>query len=156
MSFKDLLVFVDALPGGDERLDLAANLARRHDAHLTAVHVVRPPEAPGKPDRVYFETILPAALEQPQRDAEALEAAFVDRLRRDGLLGEWRVIRRDSRRQPAVHARYADLIIAGQVREHSRAAGAGAVSRQSSPSSPAARSSSRPMRISGQWSARMC
>ena len=39
MSFKDLLVFVDALPGGPERLDLAVDLARRHDAHLTAVHV---------------------------------------------------------------------------------------------------------------------
>ena len=26
MSFKDLLVFVDALPGGDERLDLAVAL----------------------------------------------------------------------------------------------------------------------------------
>src|SRR5882757_6213355 len=58
MSFKDLLVFVDALPGGDERLDLAVALARQHDAHLTAVHVVRPPEVPGAPGRVYFETVL--------------------------------------------------------------------------------------------------
>ena len=47
MSFKDLLVFVDALPGGDERLDLAVALARQHEAHLTAVHVVRPPRAAG-------------------------------------------------------------------------------------------------------------
>ena len=44
MSFKDLLVFVDALPGGDRRLDLAINLARRYGAHLTGIHVPRPPE----------------------------------------------------------------------------------------------------------------
>jgi nucleotide-binding universal stress UspA family protein len=127
MSFKDFLVFVDALPGGDERLDLAVALARQHDAHLTAVHVVRPPEVPGAPGRVYFETILDTALEQPEREAATLEEAFLERLRREGLLGEWRVIRRDSRDQPAVHARYADLVIAGQVREHSRAAGPGAI-----------------------------
>src|SRR5215471_7976464 len=66
VSFKDLLVFVDALPGGDERLDLAVALARQHEAHVTAVHVVRPPEVPGAPGRVYFETILETALEQPE------------------------------------------------------------------------------------------
>jgi len=127
MSFKDLLVFVDTLPGGDQRLDLAVALARQHEAHLTAVHVVRPPEIPGAPGRVYFETILETALEQPERDVATLEESFRERLRRDGLLGEWRVIRDDSRHQPAVHARYADLVIAGQVREHSRAAGPGAI-----------------------------
>src|SRR5258707_304917 len=69
MSFKDLLIFVDALPGSDQRIDLAVALARQHDAHLTGVHMVRPPEVPGAPGRVYFETILETALDQPERDA---------------------------------------------------------------------------------------
>jgi hypothetical protein len=83
------------------------------------------PSCRASPTASISRPILPAALEQPERDAEALEATFVDRLRRDGLLGEWRVIHRDSHHQPAVHARYADLVIAGQVREYNRAAGAG-------------------------------
>src|SRR5262249_33257641 len=87
MSFKSLLVLVDTLPGGNERLDLAVALARQHEAHLTAVHVVRPPEVPGAPNRVYFETILETALEQPERDVATLEEAFRERLRREGLLG---------------------------------------------------------------------
>ena len=127
MSFKDLLVFVDDLPGGAERLALAVDLARRHEAHLTGVHVLRPPELPGPASSVYFETALPAALQRPEQAARALEESFADRLRREGVLGEWRVIRRDSRHQPAVHARYADLVIAGQVRDRGRAAGPGAV-----------------------------
>ena len=40
MPLKDILVHLDAAPHSAGRLDLAVDLARRHGAHLTALHVV--------------------------------------------------------------------------------------------------------------------
>lgn len=37
---RDLLVHLDGMERAEARLVLAANLARRHEAHLTALHVI--------------------------------------------------------------------------------------------------------------------
>jgi nucleotide-binding universal stress UspA family protein len=50
MSFKDILVHVDATPASRTRLQLALTLAHRFGAHLSGLHVIPerfPPEVPG-------------------------------------------------------------------------------------------------------------
>jgi hypothetical protein len=39
MALKDLLVYVDQTPSAPRRLQLAIDLARRHQSHLTALFV---------------------------------------------------------------------------------------------------------------------
>ncbi len=40
MALKDILVHLDSSPAAPSRLDYAISLARKHDAHLTALYVV--------------------------------------------------------------------------------------------------------------------
>lgn len=118
MQLKDILVHLDATEQARTRLRLAAELARRHDAHLTGLQVV--------------DIMLPAIagadagggaalgelLEQMRQDALAdaakVEAAFRERLRLDGIAGEWRLVEGITPEIVALHARYADLVVLGQ------------------------------------------
>jgi nucleotide-binding universal stress UspA family protein len=118
MPLKDILVHLDATPAATVRLDLAATLARRHDAHLTALFVVDiglPMLAMADPGggaalAELMEQMRAATLE----DGAIAQAAFRERLRRDALRGEWRQAEGMLREQVALHARYADLAIIGQ------------------------------------------
>jgi hypothetical protein len=44
MSFKDILVHVDATPASRTRIQLALTLARRFDAGLLGLHVIPEPD----------------------------------------------------------------------------------------------------------------
>ncbi len=46
MSYKDLLVVLDAQPTSRERTDLAAVLAERFSAHLVGVYPLPTPQTP--------------------------------------------------------------------------------------------------------------
>jgi nucleotide-binding universal stress UspA family protein len=45
MALKDILVHLDVTPRCTARLEVAANLAARHGAHLTGLHVIDIPSA---------------------------------------------------------------------------------------------------------------
>lgn len=114
MRFKDVLVHLDGTEQAGVRLLVAADLARRHGAHLTGLHVadiVSPVVYAGG-------AVLADLLEGMRRDALAeayrVEAVFRERLRLEGLAGEWRQVEGITREQVALHARYADLVVAGQ------------------------------------------
>jgi nucleotide-binding universal stress UspA family protein len=121
MSVKDLLVNLDTSPRSDTWLSVAAALARQHGAHLSGLYVVDLP-----PPDVFYG--FPSAFMDVQRaedviermraarmeEAATVEAKFRDRLRRDGLAGEWRVVEGDTGEVLALHGRYADLTILGQ------------------------------------------
>jgi nucleotide-binding universal stress UspA family protein len=114
MGYKDLLVHVDNDPGCASRLDVAAALAARHEAHLTGLHAMGWPRVPG-----YLEAeIPPNALDFQRRQLEAAareaEQRFLDRTRRRGVHGEWRVDTGDILFAVKLHARYADLTVVGQ------------------------------------------
>src|SRR5690348_15490334 len=99
MGLKDLLVHIDDARGSDTRLRLAAELARRHGAHLTGLFVIEPPSfagfgMPGGADFAEIETWQAVqAKHHAARLAVAtrLEASFGAALRLVGVAGEWRI-----------------------------------------------------------------
>jgi nucleotide-binding universal stress UspA family protein len=119
VAFKDILIHLDNETRCETRLALAIGLARRYGAHLAGTYVVDipPPElffgaTPylGSPpvqvvERMYEEAVAAAA---------PVEAAFRDRLQREAVEGEWRLVDGNLPATVALHARYADLTIVGQ------------------------------------------
>jgi nucleotide-binding universal stress UspA family protein len=118
MRLKDILVHLDATAQASARLRLAADLARRHEAHLTGLYVVdvvlpalAAADASGG---VAIADLLETMREEALARAAGVEAAFRERLRLDGLAGEWRLVEGAAPEQVALQARYADLLVLGQ------------------------------------------
>jgi nucleotide-binding universal stress UspA family protein len=129
MALKDILVHLDGGPRSMVHLAVAAGLARRHNAHLTALHVIDLPQS----DYLYGAS-MPFAGTGPERLVEEMraeaaaaavpiEAAFRDCLRRENLDGEWRMVEGDTPATLSLHARYADLLVAGQPNPYSAGGG---------------------------------
>lgn len=121
MALKDLLVHLDAAPRSAVRLGVAAGLALRHRAHLTALFVIEVPAAAlfyGDPggfvDARLVDEMMDKIRQRAMVDARRVEQEFRERLRRDGIEGEWRVVEGGIAETVAQHARYADLAILGQ------------------------------------------
>ena len=121
MAVKDILVHLDTSPRTDTWLSIAAGLAVKHGAHLTGLCVIDLPP----PDVFYgfpsafmdvqrAEDVIARMRETRLQEIEAVETKFRDRLRRDGLSGEWRVVEGDTAEVLALHTRYADLTVLGQ------------------------------------------
>ncbi len=119
MALKDILVHLDGAAPSAQRLSLAADLARRHQAHLTGLFVVdlTPPivgamEGGGG-------AVLAGLIEQMRAEALAtaagVEARFAETLAREGIAGEWRIAEGAAPELVALHARYADLAVLGQA-----------------------------------------
>jgi nucleotide-binding universal stress UspA family protein len=119
MALKDILVHLDATVRAEARLRLAADLARRHDAHLTALFVIDLATPAMLASEASGGAVLANLLEDMRRDALAdgarTEAAFRERLRLDGIAGEWRQVEGIARETVVLHARYADLVVLGQA-----------------------------------------
>jgi len=120
MALKDILVHLDGGTRTEARLEAASTLARRHGAHLTGLYVVDIPTT----DYFYGAT-LPFAGTGPEQvveqmrgeaigTAQLVENRFRERLRRDGLEGEWRLVEGGVPPTVALHARYSDLAVVGQ------------------------------------------
>jgi nucleotide-binding universal stress UspA family protein len=118
MSYKDLLVTVDATRASQARIELAAWLAERFGAHLAGLYSFPYAEGPAYAFS-YDAPLLMAAREQLmerfQQRAEEAHAAFEATLQRHGVSGEWRTTRSFADEEAALHARYADLAIVGQL-----------------------------------------
>ena len=122
MGLKDILVHLDDSRGHEARLQIAADLARRHAAHLTGLFVIEPMSfagfvAPGGAELAQVEVLQ--AMEEQHETArravgERLGSAFRARADDAGVLSEWRVVHGDPSERVTLHARYADLAIAGQ------------------------------------------
>jgi nucleotide-binding universal stress UspA family protein len=120
MPFKDLLVHLDGSAQSAHRLDVAVGLAQRHDAQLTGLYIFDlipaiESIARSYPDQVqYLESYTKLRKESLDR-ASSIEKQFRERLRRDGIAGEWRFLESLPAETTALHARYADLTILGQI-----------------------------------------
>ncbi len=115
MTIKDILVHVDIQSGIDARLALAVDLADRHDAHLTGLHikgelVVPVVENYAVLPQSYFEDQLRAIDER----AEAAKQKFDAALRRVTIKSEWRTGQGRAADIVSRQTRYADLVIVGQ------------------------------------------
>jgi nucleotide-binding universal stress UspA family protein len=121
MELKDILVHVDATERAETRLRLAAELARRHRAHLTGLHVVdlMLPSgfiagAGGFGDGAALGALMDEMRATALSVAGRVEARFRATLQGEGIEGEWRVVEGVAAETVALHARYADLVVVGQ------------------------------------------
>lgn len=113
MTFKDILVHVDAGSGTRTRLELAAKLLPE-GGHVVALHVATPPVLP---------PVVPATL-QPELETirKSVNAAAEEATRSTvnglalpaGITLEWRKGEGLVSSVVGLHARYSDLIIVGQ------------------------------------------
>lgn len=121
MAIRDILVHLDASARSDVRLAVATDLAQRHGAHLTALFVIDQLSAAffygdigGFVDAQLVEEMMDRIRERAMVDARRVEQGFRERLRRDGIEGEWRLVEGIAAETVALHARYADLAVLGQ------------------------------------------
>ena len=127
MKLCDILVHIDQSPRAQMRLDIAAELARQHGAHLTALQVIdvaMPVMALGDGGG---GAVIAELMEQMRQSALVagvkLKVAFEAALARDGIMGEWRQVEGTTREILALHGRYADLLVLGQDDPESDSAG---------------------------------
>jgi nucleotide-binding universal stress UspA family protein len=123
MALKDLLVHVDQSAHADERLRLAADLARRHESRLTAIYVKELTPAQTH-DQGTAELRLGSAQARDRTNrrirtsvdetAERLKAALYELKREHGLEVEWRCLEGIGSIVVPQHARFADLCIVSQ------------------------------------------
>lgn len=107
MDLKELLVFLDTTAPCATRLELAIELALRHGARLTGLHVTA---------HHFYEPDQ----EDARSAVERLREMFVARTGEAGAAGQWldidmRVVGADVAEIVNRHAHYADLVILGQT-----------------------------------------
>ena len=118
MSYKDLLVVLDSEAPARRRIDLAAALAERFEAHLVGLYPLPIPEAPrhfGYYDPALLDPFFGELRGRARETADKLREVFEHVTSLRSLSAEWRVIAEGPEADPALHARYVDLTILGQL-----------------------------------------
>lgn len=118
MSYKDLLVVLDADQSCSGRISYAATLAARFNAHLAGLYVTVTSLT-----RDQYALLDVGILDIPFftdpgktcEQAEKTRALFEDVTRRQGVSAEWRSASGYPAGTAALHGRYADLTILGQL-----------------------------------------
>jgi nucleotide-binding universal stress UspA family protein len=115
VTYKNILVHVDADKKSPARTDFAANLALAWGAHLTGLHIAVPTRLPGFVQAELGPDFLELAHKADREMIDKLAGRFNDAMRRHGIVGsEWRSAAGDPQEIFALHARYADLVVLGQ------------------------------------------
>jgi len=118
MTYKTLLVEIDKTKANPGRLQVAIDFARAYEAHLTGLYVIREPDLPGFVTAQLPRDAIEAQRAGSQEAADAETAAFLAKTEREGINADARIVRAaltDVAAVVARHARYADLVIAGQA-----------------------------------------
>ena len=132
MRLRDLQVVLDASPRSQVRLDVAVELARANDAHLTGLcplELLLPADLGfalgGYPEVMALQSAVDQLQGQAMEQAVTIEAGFRETLRREGISGDWRTAPGAVGTAIAFHARHADLTVIGQADPDHPAAPAG-------------------------------
>jgi nucleotide-binding universal stress UspA family protein len=121
MSFKDILVTLDNAAPARARGELAASLAERFDAHLIGLHTMVAAEMPRRRgyfdyfDRSLLDPLYRDFAQKMQAEAEAARVLFEEIASRHRLSAEWRGASGYPSDTAALHGRYVDLIVLGQL-----------------------------------------
>jgi nucleotide-binding universal stress UspA family protein len=118
MSYKDLLVVLGSDTGSRGRISLAAALAERFAAHLVGLYPLPIPKVPGyigDADPALLEPLFRELREKTQQACDEEREAFEHAASLRGLSAEWRAVEDVAQSDPALHARYSDLTIVGQL-----------------------------------------
>jgi hypothetical protein len=126
MSYKDLLVVLDSEASARARIELAAALAERFEAHLVGLYPLPIPEVPrhfGYYDPTLLDPFFQELQERARGAADKQREVFEHVTSLRGLSAEWQVIAAGAEVDPALYARYVDLTILGQLDPDRSAAG---------------------------------
>jgi len=115
MPLKNLLVVVDPSEGAANRIDVAVALAREHGAHLVGLHASAPPPVPPLVARQISGAPRAALVEALREAAREAERLFRERTEGTEVRTAWRHREGEAAEIAALHARYADLAVAGPV-----------------------------------------
>lgn len=115
MSYKTILVHIDAGKRWPARVHAAIGIARQYDAHLVGLNALTSVELPGY---VVAATGGASVLDIQKRfaseQAARAEAEFSKAISAAGLAAEWRSSELDAADAVTLHGRYADLLVIGQ------------------------------------------
>lgn len=116
MSYKTLLVHIDASKRCQTRLDIAIRLAQQQEAHLVGLNAVTPFEVPGYVMLEAGPELIEIHREAAARELARLKGEFSQQTSVAGLHSvEWRSALHDPVDAVSLHARYADLVVIGQT-----------------------------------------
>ena len=117
MSIATILLHLDGGKRDALRTDVATQLAAQHDAHVIGLHVAPRyyPLAYGGPGAVGLAELQQQYMRATRERADDMRARFEEATDRAGIANEWRFEEGEISRTVALHARYADLTILGQV-----------------------------------------
>ncbi len=118
MAYKTLLVHIDETKANAGRLQAAVDLARAHEAHVTGLYVIQEPYLPGFVTAQLPRDAIDAQRAGAEEAARAAVGAFLAKADREGIKADSRIARApdfDVAALFARHARYADLVVAGQA-----------------------------------------
>lgn len=114
MTYKTILVHLDENPRRAERLQLAATLAGRFDAHLVGLFALGAARIPSYALAEAGPVIRDIEERRRGQAARAAEEEFRQAERRGGGKSEWRLSTQDAAAAVRLSARYADLAVLGQ------------------------------------------
>ena len=117
MALKNLVVVVDQSAQSTARVNAAILLATKHDAHLTGLFVASPPVLPSYVAGELGEGIIAIQRRTAQEHADEAAGLFRRAVELAGIgdRSEWRALRGNPTEVTGIVARYADLVIVGQV-----------------------------------------
>jgi nucleotide-binding universal stress UspA family protein len=117
MALKNILVVVDNTKAAANRVEYAAALADKHDAHVTGLYVKSPPSIPAYVEAAFPPDVRKLQFRMLEDMAAKAKTLFSDAMTRAGHedRSEWRVAHGDAEKAAEILVRYADLVIAGQI-----------------------------------------
>ena len=116
MSYRNIVVHLANDAGHGLRLAFAIDLAKRFDAHLTALFLVLPEHMPAEiTGRGASIGYMAAARDAARENAAMLEHEYKDALAKAGIKGEWQVDEGEHLATLSRYAHNADLVIVGQT-----------------------------------------
>ncbi len=114
MSYKTILVHLDAGKRVAERVAIASQLADTFDAHLTGLFALSAPRIPSYALAEAGPVVIEAEARYRTEAAQSAEAAFRAATAQAARGTEFRGTTRDALAAAQLSARYADLVVAGQ------------------------------------------
>ncbi|SLN54903.1 universal stress protein [Oceanibacterium hippocampi] len=117
MTIKSILVHCDNDKFFAKRLNMAANLAQAHDAHVVGLFVITPVQMPTYAAVPISQEIWDMVRQRSEEAAAKAKKNFEELTRRAGVSAEWRLREGPLADLIADHALYADLVFLGQAGE---------------------------------------
>jgi nucleotide-binding universal stress UspA family protein len=113
MSYNSIVVFLDNTPRNTARMDFAIDLALRHRAHLTGLHVTHSPLYAFAPE-AGLGLLIAKVAEYEEQERKAVEVRFREAARRASVSYDWDFLQGEDVPRAAIRARAYDLVIVGQ------------------------------------------